>query len=162
MLLVMFCFLGNKKQHKTNKNKQETTHMPPTQTSKLELFTEKKKCQHKAKLFSLSKEFKKKYFNITFAWKCYELFMSGSISASSPSTRKQKTYDKLLSLSWFLMKKKYFFLAPKTHLVNCCESEPTEVFHPLSSTKFKPEHKWRVKNARLLKYEEWYVWATSF
>jgi len=29
MLLVMFCFLGNKKQHKPNKNKQETTHMPP-------------------------------------------------------------------------------------------------------------------------------------
>lgn len=97
MLLVMFCFLGNKKQHKTNKNKQETTHMPPTQTSKLELFTEKKKkCQHEAKLFSLSKEFKKN----TFTLHLHENAMSSSCQAAFQQAPQAH--------------------ANKKHMTNCC------------------------------------------
>lgn len=40
---------------------------------------------------------------------------------------------------------KVFLSGTEKHLVNCCESQPTEVFHPLLSTKFKPEHKYASK-----------------
>lgn len=97
MLLVMFCFLGNKKQHKPNKNKQETTHMPPYPNKQAGIiYGEKKKCQHEAKLFSLSKEFKKN----TFTLHLHENAMSSSCQAAFQQAPQAHTNKK--------------------HMTNCC------------------------------------------
>lgn len=57
---------------------------------------------------------------------------------------------------------KVFLLGTEKHLVNCCESVPTEVFHPLPSTKFKPEYKYDSKTCSFWNTRQEYVWTTFF